>query len=120
MFHVELAIDPLRWIKLARQPHGGVTMANESTTTNPPAPPARRRLGRGLGSLISSAIKVDISPSSVTRSVPSIAPAPSPAPPASSASPAIPESELNDLGIRMIALREIQPNPRQPRQHFDE
>ena len=103
-------------------------MAAETIPTTPPTaatPAARRRLGRGLGSLISSAIKVDISPPQVQRpaAVTSIAPphsAPAATPKAAPASHSGTDSDELADGIRMLALDEIQPNPRQPRQHFDE
>src|SRR5204862_597150 len=78
----------------------------------------RRKLGRGLGSLISAPVRVDL-PGQPDRSIGQ------PVTPDGSATPAsagysAPSNELSEMGIRLLALDEIRPNPRQPRQHFDE
>lgn len=79
-------------------------MANEVQTLN------RRRLGRGLGSLISSPVQVEIPIQSGSPGRAALMPGP--------VNDAI-KSELSD-GLQMIDVDEIHGNPRQPRQHFDE
>ena len=74
----------------------------------------RRKLGRGLGSLLSMPVQVDIAPKPVLASAP-VAATQSTAP-ALSASDRDPEAPE----ISMIPLSRIHPNPRQPRQNFDE
>jgi len=66
-------------------------------------PPQRRRLGRGLTSLMS----VPVTPSAQSDAT---------APPPESTAPAGPGA----TGIRLIRIDEIHPDPRQPRQEFDE
>lgn len=91
------------------------------------APPAgRRRLGRGLGSLLSTPVQVDTTPAPVEHAdsprpgAAATTAAPTPTSPGSTA-PAAPESVPEDGDrISMIAPDQIHPNPRQPRRHFDE
>lgn len=80
----------------------------------------RRRLGKGLGSLISSPVKVDVpaeisqkSVASGSDGVPDTATTPTRSNTESSAAD-------HPSGLRMIEITRIQPNPKQPRQHFDE
>jgi ParB family chromosome partitioning protein len=73
----------------------------------------RRRLGRGLGSLLSAPVKIDFHP---------------PEPAAAVAAPSVsalgaPKADLSpdtSSGMQSIETARIQPNPKQPRQHFDE
>jgi ParB family chromosome partitioning protein len=75
-----------------------------------PAPP-RRRLGRGLTSLISTAVPV---PTEVKPGIDAPPPGHAPA-------PAV-DIEVKDQAdaVVSIPISEIRPNARQPRQHFDE
>jgi len=94
-------------------------MASETVS---PATSIRRKLGRGLGSLISAPVRVDL-PGQPERSTDrpaafdrtSIS-----APMVKSPSSAELVNEPSEMGICLLALDEIRPNPRQPRQHFDE
>ncbi|MHC5002353.1 MAG: ParB/RepB/Spo0J family partition protein [Planctomycetota bacterium] len=82
--------------------------------------PAKRKLGRGLGSLLAAPVAVDLDPPS------SLVP-PSPPPPAmdaeerAQAADAEPNPTGDDsLQVRLVEVTAIRPNPRQPRQQFDE
>lgn len=75
----------------------------------------RRRLGRGLESLISSPVKIDLPvqpPSADTGSQP-------PQPVQEQATTAHTEASQKPL-VQMVALESVQPNARQPRRAFDE
>lgn len=103
----------------------------------------RRKLGRGLGSLISTPVRVDVpapAPSSApVASPPAIAPghtrveAGSSAETSAATVAAAPSSHAaaadssaaarggsDDSGVRLLPIADIRPNPNQPRQHFDE
>ncbi len=69
------------------------------------SPPGRRRLGRGLTSLMSTAVPIETAAS----------PGPSPPPSTDAHLPPPDEGE-----IRLIGTEQIRANPKQPRQHFDE
>ena len=72
---------------------------------------AGRRLGRGLGSLMGTPVAVDPSPSGAP--VPQVkAPAP-----LSAESPA---AISGGSGVRMLKIKDVVPNTRQPRQRFNE
>lgn len=82
----------------------------------------RRKLGRGLGSLISTPVRVDVGAgSAVTTDRPTpVQPAMTlGSPPVEATLPASVTSSLRD-GLHSLPIRSIIPNPRQPRQHFDE
>lgn len=90
-------------------------MAQDATSA---ARSVRRKLGRGLGSLLSSPVKIEIptAPKSAAQQ---------PIPPGHAVMIAEPAPstilpELKAAGIHMLALDAIVPNPRQPRQAFDE
>ena len=73
----------------------------------------RRRLGRGLGSLISVPIDVSSAPAAPP---PTSSPDPSPASDVSAA-----ESAAAARGdVIEVPIQSLSPNPRQPRRHFDE
>lgn len=79
-----------------------------------PQTPARRRLGRGLGSLLSAPVKVDIQRRDTHQN--DVA-----ASPATHASPATSSPiASSDGGVIVIDIAHVKPNPKQPRQHFDE
>lgn len=70
-----------------------------------------RRLGRGLGSLMGTPVAVDPSPSG----------APSPQMKTTAAPPVeSPAVVSGGSGIRMLKIKDVVPNTRQPRQRFDE
>lgn len=75
------------------------------TTTE--KPPSHRKLGRGLSSLISAPVRVDTPPHLTAPTVGAAA-----ATPAATAE--------SGFDIRHLPVAQIVPNPRQPRQHFDE
>jgi ParB family chromosome partitioning protein len=70
------------------------------------SPPARRRLGRGLGSLISNPVRIDAAPDAV--------------PQAARETPASEADGRAAARIIMLDMQAIRPNPRQPRRRFDE
>lgn len=80
-----------------------------SHTAATAATSVRRKLGRGLGSLLSAPVKVD---------VPVMNAAGAPQIPASAVPPPI--EQPGSSGLQSIETQRIQPNPRQPRQHFDD
>lgn len=98
-------------------------MASESVSSSTSI---RRKLGRGLGSLISAPVRVELPPPPQPQ--PERGPAQSAPLDRAAALPAVPHAlgsarsadDAGDMGIRLLALDEIRPNPRQPRQHFDE
>ena len=69
------------------------------------SPPGRRRLGRGLTSLMSTAVPIEAPVSGGSR-----------LPPATGGP--VPDPDQGE--IRLIATGQISANPNQPRQHFDE
>ncbi len=76
----------------------------------------RRRLGRGLGSLITAPVQVEIPAESTAKPVSRE----TSRPPVQVSSQAA-EGGLTDAGgVKVLALVNIQPNPSQPRQQFDE
>ena len=75
----------------------------------------RRRLGRGLESLISSPVQVDVPP----RDAPDDA-AGKPSTAAQKEKPAARADTGHPPVVRMIPLADVQPNPLQPRRAFDE
>lgn len=76
-----------------------------------------RRLGRGLGSLIGTPVKLDQPPvQDPESSGPSLTATPLSSPPTTSAEIAT----ASGSGIRMLKLDSIRPNPKQPRQRFSE
>ena len=78
----------------------------------------RRKLGRGLGSLISAPVRIDVTPAPPLDAAPSrTKPAELAAGPSSAvdAAPAVARE-----GLQSVPVARIIPNPRQPRQHFDE
>ena len=84
-----------------------------------PAPKktAGRRLGRGLGSLIGTPVKIEQpSVQDPESSGPSLTATPLASPPTMAAEAAI----ASGSGIRMLKLDSIRPNPKQPRQRFSE
>jgi ParB family transcriptional regulator, chromosome partitioning protein len=85
----------------------------------------RRKLGRGLGSLISSPVQVEVPPQPVPRTT-EVSKA------AAIASPVVPSNVKSQVAIlnspeavdavnqiQLIPITLIKPNPKQPRQHFD-
>jgi ParB family chromosome partitioning protein len=81
----------------------------------------RRKLGRGLGSLISAPVRIDVTPAPAAS--PADAP-PSRAKPVESP-PGHPLAATDSPpaaggGLNNVPVARIIPNPRQPRQHFDE
>lgn len=110
----------------------GSHSARSSTKDAPAAQAsgARRRLGRGLSSLLNEAIavaapvSVPTAPAPTTENIPATSPA---KPPASGAMPAQPpsadrEPEATDARGRIVALKvdDIVPSPFQPRRVFDQ
>ena len=79
--------------------------------------PVGRRLGRGLGSLMGTPVSVDSPPSPVPPGPKDSVP-PSPASGVSAA--AGPGAPTGGSGVRMLKVEDVVPNPRQPRQRFDE
>jgi ParB family chromosome partitioning protein len=77
---------------------------------------ARRRLGRGLESLISSPVKIDLPTQPPSAEAGGKQP---PAPVQDQASKAPTEAPQRPL-VQMLALESVQPNARQPRRTFDE
>ena len=79
---------------------------------------SRRRLGRGLDSLMSTPVQIETKPqpASDQRSSPATAEA---VMRAGQVQPVDPPSQ-DPGGIQMIPADEIHPNPNQPRKHFDE
>ena len=79
---------------------------------------SRRRLGRGLDSLMSTPVQIETKPqpASDQRSSPATAQA---VMTTGEAQPVDPPSQ-DPGGIQMIPTDEIHPNPNQPRKHFDE
>ena len=79
---------------------------------------SRRRLGRGLDSLMSTPVQIETKPQpgSDQRSSPTTAEAVMRTAEAQPTGPA----PKGTGGIQMIPTDEIQPNPNQPRKHFDE
>lgn len=74
--------------------------------------PAGRRLGRGLGSLMGAPVAVDPpAPAS---------PSPSPTSPPPVAAGGSAAANAGGSGVRMLKIKDVVPNPRQPRQRFDE
>ncbi|MDY7108646.1 MAG: ParB/RepB/Spo0J family partition protein [Planctomycetota bacterium] len=93
--------------KDARRSDRGSSRATREETAG------RRRLGRGLESLISSPVRVDVPPAPGKESpAPETAAADRPASPAGSAEP--------PADLHMIPIAEVRPNPHQPRRAFDE
>jgi ParB family chromosome partitioning protein len=90
---------------LGEQPMPARKDASKST-------PARRRLGRGLTSLISTAVPV-------TTEEPPAGEAPPAAPPATVVDISI-GSQGEAPAVRMVPTDQIRPSSSQPRQHFDE
>ncbi|MHC5022454.1 MAG: ParB/RepB/Spo0J family partition protein [Planctomycetota bacterium] len=88
----------------------------------------RRRLGRGLSSLISSPVEVELpgKEASAPSAAPAIGTAPGPASSAATTRPPTPttdDSDVSDVaaeGIRLLATSSIRPGSHQPRQTFDE
>ena len=66
-------------------------MATEQTANN------KRRLGRGLSSLLAEPVAIQADPT-----------------------PATPAGDSGDVGVQLIAVSEVAPNPAQPRRRFDE
>ena len=101
----------------------------ENSPTNTAAAPAstslRRKLGRGLGSLISSPVQVEVPPQISPRAVEAIkGPAnltPVVTPDAKAQAPIVRPHEAVDPSnqVQLIPINQIRPNPKQPRQHFD-
>ncbi|MHC4991968.1 MAG: ParB/RepB/Spo0J family partition protein [Planctomycetota bacterium] len=94
-------------------------MATRRETTNP----GRRRLGRGLGSLLASPVAVEPPPIATTQAADAPPTATSEPPPGPAAdAPAPPPSDADDrsLVVTAIGVEQIVPNPHQPRQRFDE
>jgi ParB family transcriptional regulator, chromosome partitioning protein len=75
----------------------------------------RRKLGRGLGSLLSTPVQVDLSGKSPLSRAEAIVAVPEPPPVLATV-----QADPDALTVSMIPLGKIHPNPRQPRQHFDE
>ncbi len=71
---------------------------------------ARRRLGRGLSSLLSRPAPIDPTDQG---GVPS-------GPDGRDHAPATAPEATDDAALRMVALDQIRPNPKQPRRHFDD
>ena len=76
--------------------------------------PIGRRLGRGLGSLMGTPVAVD--PPTGSTPPPSVTSPPT-NPVASSAPP---PAAAGGSGVRMLKIKDVVPNPHQPRQRFDE
>ncbi len=102
-----------------------VTMRDEASTRTPLMPTTdsrstiRRKLGRGLGSLISAPVRIEVAPPTPSDAPPSRAKVvESPAGPASVAD-AAPAAATRE-GLHNVPVAKIIPNPRQPRQHFEE
>ena len=74
--------------------------------------PAGRRLGRGLGSLMGAPVAVD-PPAPASPSPPPTSP-----PPVAAGGSAA--ANAGGSGVRMLKIKDVVPNPRQPRQRFDE
>lgn len=84
--------------------------------------PQRRRLGRGLDSLIGGPIQVEVptdKPSADAESAASRSYSPQDTSAHATAAGSV-DGEAGLDGLRRIALEAIVPNPRQPRQQFDE
>jgi ParB family chromosome partitioning protein len=96
---------------------------SQSSTPQTSATSLRRKLGRGLGSLISAPIRVDVPMANAPTSVVAEPPFPpgnvGTKPHAGPHAPAI-NTSSNANGVLLLDLGAIHPNPRQPRQHFDE
>jgi len=92
-------------------------MANDTAST---AQSIRRKLGRGLGSLISAPVRIDVREHGPTHAV--SAPAAAAIQPAGAVPATAPaeRDRLDDRVVQMLPLGEIHPSPRQPRQLFDE
>jgi ParB family chromosome partitioning protein len=91
-----------------------------STHVTRERPGGRRRLGRGLDSLISAPVRVEVqapghAPGEVHGEVTG-----KPPQPASDQPIAHPARGGQPAGLRMIPIGQVQPNPRQPRRAFDE
>lgn len=84
-----------------------------ATTDNRSA--TRRKLGRGLGSLISTPVRIEPQPSRLPAMASDV---PAQATPASGFKPQTDAAEVS--GLRSLPVGSIVPNPRQPRQDFDE
>src|SRR5688500_7129898 len=94
-------------------------MTTEQTSQQPTL---RKRLGRGLGSLLSTPVQIDI-PQQQKPPAQSTTPTVSGAISVQSNSPPNPSpagGPDDGSSVLMIELDHIQPNPHQPRQHFDE
>jgi ParB family chromosome partitioning protein len=83
-----------------------------STRTATEQPGARRRLGRGLESLISSPVRVEIPPAETEPQRPETTAPESSETRAGRSDPS--------TGLRMIPISDVRSNPHQPRQAFDE
>lgn len=92
--------------------------------SDPQKSAGRRRLGRGLGSLISAPVRVDIPESSTERSGPDSASGRTPPAghdrPASALEHDGADRTAASAGVETIPVGDIRPNPRQPRQQFDD
>ncbi len=110
MFHVEHHINE----RTHSTPHTVHRMSQTSDSRSA----TRRKLGRGLGSLISTPVRVEVPPAST----------PSPAARPESREPhdsvesqaSVTSASPSVDGLQSLPIRSIVPNPRQPRQHFDE
>lgn len=85
-----------------------------SETTTSPNPSTRRRLGRGLGSLLAAPVKIE------HPAVPAAAPRPNTSSKQPIDTPARDADAAHDEAVHSIDVQRIAPNPKQPRQHFDE
>ena len=80
----------------------------------------RRRLGRGLGSMISSPVQINLHASEIPERSKLLRSSPATDEHLSDSSGPGAISAGAEDGIRMLALSDVHPNPRQPRQDFDE
>lgn len=86
-----------------------------SKSVDSQSPTGRRRLGRGLGSLITAPVRIDV-PERSTGAETAVEPMVSAA--TRELKPV--EHDAEPAGhVRMLAVADIRPNPSQPRQHFD-
>lgn len=88
-------------------------MPTEVTATPPSS--TRRRLGKGLGSLISAPVRIDLPPVPEMQS-----PAVDPMRPDSDFKTPADAAATDGNGLLIASVDEVQPDPKQPRQHFDE
>jgi len=90
---------------------------------DPQSTGGRRRLGRGLGSLISAPVRVDIPESSTDEQGAephARGSAAEPPEPSHRHADAHADASSSPTGVHTISVARIRPNPRQPRQQFDE